>query len=207
MIQGFSYAFPVNLTVPVTISLVIAACGLRNGDPCFFEGYIPNYLFFESPPVYLLNDFIYRQVSAIFIKFRKKTPSFCSLFPLIRLSRMPLYVWIQHAWVWLLWLLSQTWITLHIWTPKCERLATTEKLFVTPMYNGLLIDQSLGLNRRRDDEADVKTEVSAVFRCHCTCTDHTKETKRNHCPEKIVSEGGSEGFHPRQTDISLLSQS
>lgn len=62
--------------------------------------------------------------------------------------------------MWLLWLLSQTWVTLHIWTPKCERLASTEKLFVTPMYNGLLIDQAMGLNRRRDDEADVKTEVS-----------------------------------------------
>lgn len=66
---------------------------------------------------------------------------------------------LQHAWIWLLWLLSQTWISLHIWTPKAERLATTEKLFVTPMYNGLLIDQSLALNRRRDDQADVKTEV------------------------------------------------
>lgn len=63
------------------------------------------------------------------------------------------------AWAWLLWLLSQTWITLHIWTPKCERLATTETLFVSPVYNGLLIDQSLALNRRRDDQADVKTEV------------------------------------------------
>lgn len=66
----------------------------------------------------------------------------------------------QHAWVWLLWLLSQTWITLHIWTPKCERLATTEKLFVRPMYDALLIDQSMSLNRRCDDEKDVKTEVS-----------------------------------------------
>ena len=64
----------------------------------------------------------------------------------------------QYAWVWLFWLLSQTWITLHIWTPKCERLASTEKLFVTPMYNSLLIDQSVALNRRRDDEGDVKTE-------------------------------------------------
>lgn len=61
--------------------------------------------------------------------------------------------------MWLLWLLSQTWVTLHIWTPKCERLATTEKLFVRPMYDSLLIDQSLGLNRRCDDEKDVKTEV------------------------------------------------
>ncbi|EFA04340.2 chitin synthase 1 isoform X1 [Tribolium castaneum] len=124
MIQGFSYAFPVNLTIPVSISLLIAACGLRNGDPCFFHDTIPPYLFFESPPVVFLNDFISH----------------------------------QHAWIWLLWLLSQTWITLHIWTPKCERLARTEKLFVTPMYEGLLIDQSLGMNRRRDDEADVKTE-------------------------------------------------
>jgi chitin synthase len=124
MIQGFSYAFPVNLTIPVSISLLIAACGLRNGDPCFFHETIPSYLFFESPPVMFLNDFISH----------------------------------QHAWIWLLWLLSQTWITLHIWTPKCERLARTEKLFVTPMYEGLLIDQSLGMNRRRDDEADVKTE-------------------------------------------------
>lgn len=66
----------------------------------------------------------------------------------------------QMAWVWLLWLLSQTWITLHIWTPKCERLASTEKLFVIPMYNSLLIDQSMGLNRRCQDQTDVKTEVS-----------------------------------------------
>ncbi|CAH0557892.1 unnamed protein product [Brassicogethes aeneus] len=124
MIQGFSYAFPVNLTIPVTISLMIAACGLRNGDPCFFHDTIPSYLFFESPSASFLNDFISH----------------------------------QHVWIWLLWLLSQTWVTLHIWTPKCERLARTEKLFVVPMYEGLLIDQSLGMNRRRDDEADVKTE-------------------------------------------------
>lgn len=125
MIQGFSYAFPVNLTVPVSISFLIAACGIRNGDPCFYQGSIPDYLFFDSPPAFVLSDFANRQM----------------------------------AWAWLLWLLSQTWITLHIWTPKCERLATTEKLFVNPMYNALLIDQSMALNRRRDDQADVKTEV------------------------------------------------
>ncbi|XP_044020427.1 chitin synthase chs-2 isoform X2 [Aphidius gifuensis] len=124
LIQGFSYAFPVSLTIPVLISLLIAACGLRNGDPCFFNGTIPDYLFFESPPLYFLNDFVSK----------------------------------QYAWVWLLWLLSQTWITIHIWTPKCERLASTEKLFVVPMYNSLLIDQSLGLNRKRDDQPEVKVQ-------------------------------------------------
>ncbi|XP_055379222.1 chitin synthase chs-2 isoform X1 [Condylostylus longicornis] len=124
MIQGFSYAFPVNLTIPVSVSLLIAACGIRNGDPCFFHGTIPDYLFFESPTQFNLDDFVSKQM----------------------------------AWAWILWLLSQTWITLHIWTPKCERLATTEKLFVSPMYSSLLIDQSMALNRRRDDQADVKTE-------------------------------------------------
>lgn len=124
MIQGFSYAFPVNLTVPICVSLLITACGLRNGDPCFFHETIPDYLFYEIPAENFLNDFISH----------------------------------QHAWIWLLWLLSQTWVTLHIWTPKCERLARTEKLFVIPMYEGLLIDQSMGMNRKRDDEGDVKTE-------------------------------------------------
>ncbi|XP_076393436.1 hyaluronan synthase-like protein kkv isoform X3 [Megachile rotundata] len=122
LIQGFSYAFPVNLTIPVSISLLIAACGLRNSDPCIFHDTIPDYLFYESPP--FLNDFVTK----------------------------------QYAWVWLLWLLSQTWITLHVWTPKCERLAATEKLFVVPMYNSLLIDQSMGLNRKRDDQPEVKVE-------------------------------------------------
>ncbi|XP_061384873.1 chitin synthase chs-2 isoform X2 [Danaus plexippus] len=124
LIQGFSYAFPINLVIPLVVNFLIAACGLRNGDTCIFHGTIPDYLFFESPPVFTLSDFISRQM----------------------------------AWIWLLWLLSQTWVTIHIWTPKAERLASTEKLFVLPMYNGLLIDQSMALNRKRDDQKDVKTE-------------------------------------------------
>ena len=123
-IQGFSFAFPVNLTIPVAISLLISACGLRTADPCFFQNTIPDYLYWQCPKGDFLDNFISQ----------------------------------EHAWIWLIWLLSQTWITLHIWSPQCERLASTEKLFVTPMYCGLLIDQSLCLNRRRDDEGEVKTE-------------------------------------------------
>ncbi|CAH2066868.1 unnamed protein product, partial [Iphiclides podalirius] len=50
LIQGFSYAFPINLVIPLVVNLLIAACGLRNGDNCFFHGTVPDYLFFESPP-------------------------------------------------------------------------------------------------------------------------------------------------------------
>lgn len=38
------------------------------------------------------------------------------------------------------------------------------------MYDSLLIDQSLGLNRRRDDEKDVKTEVTSI--CLLCITDN-----------------------------------
>lgn len=68
LIQQFSYAFPVNLTIPVSISLLIAACGLRNEDPCFYQGFLPDYLFFESPPAYYLDEFIFRQVCVIACK-------------------------------------------------------------------------------------------------------------------------------------------
>ncbi|GAB6026597.1 hypothetical protein CHUAL_013009 [Chamberlinius hualienensis] len=123
-IQGFSYAFPVNLTIPVTISLLIAACGMKNSNVCFLKDVIPRYLYWVCPNDDFLDSFISH----------------------------------DQAWIWLLWLLSQTWITLHIWTPKTERLANTEKLFVTPMYNGILIDQSMGMNRRRDEDQEVKTK-------------------------------------------------
>jgi chitin synthase len=64
----------------------------------------------------------------------------------------------QHAWAWVFWLISQAWITAHNWTPKCGRLATTEKLFVYPFYNAFLVDQSMAMNRRRDDDVEVETE-------------------------------------------------
>ena len=140
LIQGFSYAFPVNLTIPVTISLLIAFCGLRIGNPCMFTSAIPPYLYWDCPNGDFLTEVIHN----------------------------------QYAWVWLLWLLSQTWITLHIWTPKCERLATTEKLFVNPFYSSLLIDQSMGMNRRRDDESDVKTEEIELDRDGVADTDMTQ---------------------------------
>jgi len=31
------------------------------------------------------------------------------------------------TWFWLLWLLAQIWVTIHIWMPKCERLADTDR--------------------------------------------------------------------------------
>ncbi|XP_068142349.1 LOW QUALITY PROTEIN: chitin synthase chs-2 [Drosophila tropicalis] len=62
---------------------------------------------------------------------------------------------LQYAlWIWPLWWLSQIWICLHIWLPKNDRNAKTEKLFVCPWYCGLLVDQCAIMNRRIVDWSD-----------------------------------------------------
>ncbi|XP_046404364.1 chitin synthase chs-2-like [Ischnura elegans] len=123
-IQPFSFAFPINLTVPVTVTLLIVLCSERSENACAYYGVIPNHLFFNGPSMYLLAEFLSK----------------------------------QHVWIWVLWLLSQAWITFHIWTPKCDRVASTDKLFVVPLYSGVVTDQSLALNRRQDDEPDLINE-------------------------------------------------
>jgi hypothetical protein len=51
----------------VVISLLITVCGLRNGDPCYFSDTIPDYLFFESPPYYLLTEYLTIEVGIHFV--------------------------------------------------------------------------------------------------------------------------------------------
>jgi len=61
-IQGFSFAFPVSLAVPVTLSLLISLCGLRSESPCFWESVLPQYLFWSCPKGEFISDFIGREV-------------------------------------------------------------------------------------------------------------------------------------------------
>ena len=65
----------------------------------------------------------------------------------------------QHVWVWLFWLLSQGWISQHIWKPNVNRLMSTEILFSMPGYESLFVDQSLALNRRHDKGRGTSIEV------------------------------------------------
>ena len=163
MIQGFSFAFPLSLTVPISISVFIASCGVYFEDSCNFSNILPRYLFWTCPSEPFVND-----------------TSFFNL----------------HAVMWLVWLLSQTWTTIHIWMPKCERLAATEKLFVNPMYCGVLIDQSMALNRRRDDEAEIKSEDINLdadgltnfdtSQHYETISEHADEKKNQHREDNIT---------------------
>jgi len=57
--------------------------------------------------------------------------------------------------------LAQAWVSHHIWTRRTLRLAKQELVFDMPFYDSLVIEQSLLLNRRMDDEAE---EVSNGLR-------------------------------------------
>lgn len=57
-------------------------------------------------------------------------------------------------WLWPLWWLAQLWTCVHIWRPRNDRNAPTEKLYVCPWYCGLLVDQCSMMNRRVLDCSD-----------------------------------------------------
>ncbi|CAL7946040.1 unnamed protein product [Xylocopa violacea] len=61
-------------------------------------------------------------------------------------------------WCWIAWWLSQIWITVQIWLGENDRLAPVEKIFYNSSYDSFLIDQFLGLNKRRDESYHVVRE-------------------------------------------------
>ncbi|CAF3445896.1 unnamed protein product [Rotaria sp. Silwood1] len=58
-----------------------------------------------------------------------------------------------------LWWLSELWIGGHIWFGKRQRLAFTERLFVSPRYCATLLEQSLMMNRRRNERDELLTGI------------------------------------------------
>lgn len=141
-IQRFSFAFGLTLTIPVTLSLLIAACGIHLEDRCNSNQWLPTYLFWTCHRIPFVSS---AQIAPASLAGDASSSIFSNMTNI-------------HAIMWLIWLTSQAWITIHIWMPRCERLATTDKLFVNPMYCGAIIDQSLALSRRRDEESEIKSE-------------------------------------------------
>jgi len=149
---------------------------MRDTETCFWDDVMPGYLFWTCPEGDFWSDFIgskdVRSRSAIDLI------TFCEL---IDSTLIPFW-FKQHAWVWILWILSQTWITIHVWQPKGIRLARTEKMFTTPMFNSLLLDQSLAFNRRRDEDSleteGVDPEATAPEYTLLTATEEKADTSK-----------------------------
>ena len=50
-IQGFSFSLPLCAVVPTCATLLLSACGARAKDRCAFNGFMPDYVFYECPSV------------------------------------------------------------------------------------------------------------------------------------------------------------
>ena len=66
---------------------------------------------------------------------------------------------VSDNWIFFLSFISQLWITSHIWTKRTQKLAKEELVFDTPFYDSLLVEQSLLLNRRMDDEKEDTSNI------------------------------------------------
>jgi chitin synthase len=66
-IQVFSFSLPINLTVPITISMLIVLCGLRETDVCVYHGFLPDYVFFRMPQPNFFFTYIYKQFAWIWV--------------------------------------------------------------------------------------------------------------------------------------------
>lgn len=95
------------------------------------------------------------------------------------------------TWIWLCWLASQFWTTIHLWNPEHERLAKSEKLFILPYYIGAFVDQSLAFNRRRDDKAKIKAEDLEFDQEDSSLTYETIGGLHNKAPPSVCSVSSS----------------
>ncbi|UXI14105.1 chitin synthase 1 [Sarcoptes scabiei] len=115
--QTISFAIPLCLAVPMTISILWAISGIGAQDKCqLVEIFEPFQFIFWKQSTLVMFD----------------------------MNLKNLIVWI----VSMLSFINQVTNSLHIWKETSERLASTEQMFVSPLYNSILIDQSLVFNRR-----------------------------------------------------------
>ncbi|VEN49053.1 unnamed protein product [Callosobruchus maculatus] len=67
MVQMYCFAFPINLTVPVLVTALIAVVGNYYEDVCAYSDIMPRYLFFNVPPLTKVQDFLLQEHSWVWL--------------------------------------------------------------------------------------------------------------------------------------------
>ncbi|KAH9405136.1 Chitin synthase 2, partial [Tyrophagus putrescentiae] len=120
-IQPFSFAIPINLILPVSVSLMNFFVNQYSKDVCFFSN--------------IYNPFEYIFWNAHY-----------NVFDLTKFFNWAI------LFLWLISFLSQVIINNHVWISSKERLAAIDKLFILPFFSSAVLEQSIMMNRRIDEE-------------------------------------------------------
>ena len=108
-----------------------------------------------------------------------------------------------HGWMWVIWVLSQFWISSHIWMPKSRRLASTEHMFGTPYFCGLMVQGSMTFNRR-SDKGKLKYRLDMADKSSINGENDYEEIRRierSSFRSQASTESGSNANTPKRTQL------
>ncbi|EFN88670.1 Chitin synthase 8 [Harpegnathos saltator] len=158
ILQENSYFLVTNSSIPLYVLVIQSICAIIVYQACKFAYRSQMHQFGFAFPTSLVSLGTMCLIVAICIARNKDTCAFYNLVPdYLFFGDTTFKDWTEffsswYVWCWPIWLLSQIWITMHLWTTENERLAQVEKIFSTIIYDSLMIDQCLALNRRTQYE-------------------------------------------------------
>ncbi|KAK7111424.1 hypothetical protein V1264_011059 [Littorina saxatilis] len=152
LLQVGSFALPLTLATPILLGAFISECETWNGANSDINNIISSNATTYDPDA---ETGLFGLPSYLYWTCDVNGRAHNYLYTLLADYYLPAAV---------LWWLSFIWVTAHIWFPSVERLVQTERLFVQPLYCGVFLEQSLILNRRRDDkDREAKTEKKTAL--------------------------------------------
>ncbi|KAG5345608.1 CHS3 synthase, partial [Acromyrmex heyeri] len=147
-----------NFPTPLYIFAIQAVCTMTMYQACKFAYRTHMHRFGFAFPTNLVSLGLVCLIVTLCIARKKDICVFCNVTPDYLFFEDFLFGnWNEflsswYTWLWLTWLMSQIWITIHLWTTENERLALAERIFSTITYDSLMIDQCLALNKKMQNE-------------------------------------------------------
>ncbi|XP_031773547.1 chitin synthase chs-2-like isoform X1 [Apis florea] len=160
----------VDSSAPLYSFLIQAFCGFFIYQTAKFAYQTKMHKFGFAFPMSLITPGTIFLIIIFCVLRREDACAFHNIIPDYLFLNMPIYNNIREflinwrIWCWLIWWLSQIWITKQLWFGENEKLAPVEKIFYQSSYDSFLIDQFLGLNKRRHENNHImeKEEFSNV---------------------------------------------
>ncbi|XP_076379793.1 chitin synthase chs-2 isoform X2 [Megalopta genalis] len=149
------YTPTVNTSTPLNIFLIQVFCGFLIYRIAIFAYKTQMHKFSVAFPISLVTPGTIFLIIMFSIGKDKDSCAFRDLLSDYLFFKEPVYSNMKdfflnwRIWCWIVWWLSQIWISLQLWFDQKEKIAPVEKIFYNSTYDSLMIDQFIGLNKRK----------------------------------------------------------